>query len=137
MEKIFILAENELDILLDFLDEKLKNGKIVLLKGNLGSGKTTLVKEFAKRKGVEEATSPTFSIQQVYENGIFHYDLYQTSFEKFLELGLLEELEKPGAHFIEWADKNLENLLKNIGLDFLSLEIEPKYNKREYRIKYA
>ncbi len=137
MEKTFILAENELNILLDFLDEKLKNDKIVLLKGNLGSGKTTLVREFAKKRGVEEATSPTFSIQQVYEGDIYHYDLYQTSFEKFLELGLFDELEKEGVHFIEWADENLENLLKMAGFKYIIIDIKTKEDKRVYKVSDA
>ncbi|WP_187646766.1 tRNA (adenosine(37)-N6)-threonylcarbamoyltransferase complex ATPase subunit type 1 TsaE [Nitrosophilus labii] len=137
MEKTFILAEYELNILLDFLDEKLKNNKIVLLKGNLGSGKTTLVKEFAKKRGVEEATSPTFSIQQVYEGDIYHYDLYQTSFEKFLELGLFDELEKEGVHFIEWADENLENLLKMAGFKYIIIDIKTKEDKRVYKVSDA
>ncbi len=134
MEKTFILAENELNILLEFLDEKLKKYKIVLLKGNLGSGKTTLVREFAKKRGVEEATSPTFSIQQVYESDIYHYDLYQTSFEKFLELGLFDEFEKEGVHFIEWADENLEKLLKMAGFKYIVIEIKTKDDKRVYKV---
>ena len=134
MKKRFVLSEDELDKLLDFLEEKTKEKKIILLEGNLGSGKTTLVKKFAKRLGIEEATSPTFSIEHVYNGKIYHYDLYQTPLEKFLELGLFEELEKDGIHFIEWPDENLKELLKNMGLEFIEIKIMPKNNKREYLV---
>ena len=130
----FELSKNELDKLIDFLDEKTKIYPIILLRGTLGSGKTTLVKEFAKKKGFSEVTSPTFLMQHIYGNKIFHYDLYQVSFEKFLEFGLLDELEKEGIHFIEWGDKELENLLKMAGLKYMVIEIEPKENKRVYKV---
>ena len=107
---------------------------IILLYGDLGSGKTTFVKAFAKALGEEGVSSPTFSLQQIYGNKIFHYDLYQGGSEKFLELGLLEELEKDGFHLIEWSDDKLETLLKNVGFDFIKLFIEPKGAKRLYRI---
>jgi len=135
MIKRFLLSEDELDILIEYLKKILGEHKIVLLRGNLGSGKTTLVKMFAKKLGINNASSPTFSIQNIYDNKIYHYDLYQTSIEKFLELGLFEELEKKGIHFIEWAGEDFENLLKNFGLDYVIVEIEPKGNKREYIIK--
>ena len=50
---------------------------IIILSGTLGSGKTTFVKEFVKYQGInEEVNSPTFSIQNIYGNFIYHYDLY-------------------------------------------------------------
>ena len=133
MQKIYELGENELDRVVDCILEALPNGGIVLLIGDLGSGKTTLVKRFARRFGDYEATSPTFSIQQVYGDTIFHYDLYNAGFEKFLELGLFEELEKTGYHFIEWADENLEDFIKSGGLDYIKIIITPKKDKRVYR----
>lgn len=136
-KKIFRLKENEIDILVDFILENMKNGGIILLKGNLGSGKTTLVKAFAKKLGIKEATSPTFSIEHVYDDKIYHYDLYNTTFEKFMELGLYEEFEKDGFHFVEWADSNLEKLLSNLGYHYMIIEIIPVNSEREYRIKYA
>ncbi|BCD68212.1 tRNA (adenosine(37)-N6)-threonylcarbamoyltransferase complex ATPase subunit type 1 TsaE [Nitratiruptor sp. YY09-18] len=107
-----------------------KSGKhIILLEGDLGSGKTTLVRAFAKS---DEVTSPTFSIQQVYPGSIYHYDLYNAGFEKFMELGLFEELVKEGYHFIEWPSDELKNFLNAIGFDYLSVKIKPLNGKREY-----
>ena len=106
---------------------------IVLLQGTLGSGKTTLVKAFAKKMGKEGVTSPTFSIQQVYGDDIYHYDLYNAGFEKFMELGLFEELGKDGWHFVEWPDERLEELLRSLGMEYMVIQITPKGDKREYR----
>lgn len=136
MEKVFILSKDELKDLLDFIEDKIKKRVIILLRGDLGSGKTTLVQEFVKRKG-SSATSPTFSIQQIYGEDIFHYDLYGVGLEKFLELGLFDEFEKDGIHFVEWGDEKLENLLKIAGFDYMVINIEPKNSKRVYKVVNA
>ena len=115
--------------------KKLPKGGIVLLKGDLASGKTTLVKSFVKSLGIEEdATSPTFSIMNVYADRVYHYDIYNEGVEKFIESGLLENLEKEGYHFIEWADAKLAEILEVYGFDFITVEILPAGEQREYRI---
>ncbi len=130
-----ILSLNELNFLTNDILKKLPKGGIVLLKGDLASGKTTLVKEFVKGMGEVDATSPTFLIQNIYGDKVFHYDIYNEGTKKFIESGLLEELEKKGFHFIEWADDDLENILKSYGFNFIKIEIEPLSNgKREYNI---
>ncbi len=112
---------------------KEKKSVCVLLRGNLASGKTTLVNEFVKSLGIKErATSPTFSVQTIYDKNIYHYDIYNKSYEEFLSLGLLEELEREGIHFIEWADDKLENALKKFGFDYVKVNIKIKDDKREY-----
>jgi len=108
---------------------------IILLCGNLGSGKTTLVKEYLKNENIKDnATSPTFSIQNIYGDSVFHYDVYQKK-DEFLSLGMLEELEKEGIHFIEWGDE-IEDLLKNFGISFLKIEFEIKNDYRIVRCRY-
>ncbi|RUM56393.1 MAG: tRNA (adenosine(37)-N6)-threonylcarbamoyltransferase complex ATPase subunit type 1 TsaE [Nautilia sp.] len=103
---------------------------IIILSGTLGSGKTTFVKEFVKSMKInDEVTSPTFSIQNVYEDKVFHYDLYNKTIEDFLRLGMLEELEKQGYHFIEWGEE-LEKILQQFGFEYLKIEIELFENKR-------
>jgi tRNA threonylcarbamoyladenosine biosynthesis protein TsaE len=111
---------------------KKTNSNIIMLSGTLGSGKTTLVKEFVKSLGIkDEVTSPTFSLQNVYENKVFHYDLYNKSVSEFLSLGLLEELERDGYHFIEWGEE-LEEILKNFGFKYLKINIKIDTNSRIY-----
>jgi len=118
--------------------QKLKTNHIILLKGNLASGKTTLVKEFVLSLGLDsEVSSPTFSIMNSYEDKVFHYDIYNEGSDKFFESGLLENLENDGYHIIEWADEKLENVLKSYGFSYTVVEITPKENKREYKIYEA
>ncbi|AZV46474.1 tRNA (adenosine(37)-N6)-threonylcarbamoyltransferase complex ATPase subunit type 1 TsaE [Nautilia sp. PV-1] len=110
-----------------------KSGKnIVILSGTLGSGKTTLVKEFVKNEGLNDTvTSPTFAIQNIYADTVYHYDLYNKGSGEFLALGMLEELEKDGWHFLEWGE-GLEEVLKTYGLDYLKIKITIDGNKRVY-----
>jgi len=117
------------------IGEMVPENAVIFLRGDLAAGKTTLVKALAEARGCRSAvTSPTFSIQQVYDNGVFHYDLYQCPNEKFLAMGLLESLEEPGWHLIEWGDEALERLLKDYGFTVAVVEIEPAENGRRYRI---
>jgi len=111
----------------------LPKGGIVLLRGDLASGKTTLVQAFVKFLGVDaEASSPTFSVMNVYGDTVYHYDIYNEGTAKFIESGLLENLEKKGYHFIEWADEKLESILQMYGFSFVRVEITPKQSQREY-----
>ncbi len=113
----------------------LPSGGIILLKGDLASGKTTLVKAFVKELNLkEDVTSPTFSILNIYDERVFHYDIYNEGVSKFIQNGLLENLEKEGYHFIEWADKKLEEILDSYGFKFITINITPIGEKREYRI---
>lgn len=132
----FNLGEDELDTLIDYLKSKVDNKDIiVLLRGDLASGKTTLVKKFVISCGInDKVTSPTFSLQSVYGNSIYHYDVYNKTLEEFISLGLLEEFDKAGIHFVEWGDSKLEAILKEYGFELLTISIEKKLNKREYTI---
>ena len=131
--KIILNSIEELEKVIDCILKS--NKKIIILSGNLGSGKTTLVKEFVKKLNLKDkATSPTFSLQNIYDNKVFHYDLYNKKNE-FLSLGMLEELEKDGYHFIEWGEQ-IKDILKMYGFDFLKLTIEVDENKRTFKCQY-
>jgi len=136
LEKIFELKLNDLTILADEVQSLILNKDIVvLLRGDLASGKTTFVQQFVKSKGLNDnVTSPTFSIQTIYGADIFHYDIYNKTLEEFISLGLLEEFEKPGVHFVEWGDDKLNDILISYGFEVLNIEIQKKDNKRQYRV---
>ena len=136
--KSYILQLDQLDTLTDEIIQNFSNG-VVILQGDLASGKTTFVKAIAKKLGLyEDVTSPTFSLQQCYAQNFFHYDIYNHGLEHFISLGMLEELDKEGLHFIEWGDEELENLLISAGIDVLRIEIEKiSDNQREYKVHYA
>ncbi len=85
-------------------------GNIVYLRGELGAGKTTLVKYIAKHLGFDPVVySPTFSIANRYETEgkqLLHFDLYRIESDEELEMtGFYELIEEDATIFIEWADK--------------------------------
>lgn len=108
---------------------------IILLRGNLASGKTSFVTAFAKTLGIDEAiSSPTFSILHEYEKGLFHYDIYQCGSEGFLQNGLIEKLDEDGYHLIEWGDASFEAILQKFGLRYSTIDIETIDLKRIYKV---
>ena len=136
MQKTFELKLNEIKSLVEYLIELLKDDNyIVILRGDLASGKTTLVKNYLKALNLDDlVTSPTFSLQAIYSENIFHYDVYNKTLNEFISLGMLEEFEKEGTHFVEWGDEKLEEILKDYGYNVILIEIEKKDNKRLYKI---
>ncbi len=136
--KEFILAKEELSHLIKELMQLLPNGGVIILRGDLAAGKTTFVSTFTKEFGIDESvTSPTFSLQQCYGENIFHYDIYNHGVEHFLALGMLEELERDGYHFVEWGDKALISILESAEIPVLVIDIEKLDEKRLYRIDDA
>jgi tRNA threonylcarbamoyladenosine biosynthesis protein TsaE len=92
------------------LAARLSAGDVVLLYGDLGAGKTALVKGIAEGLGVarDEVSSPTFTLVQEYRGGrltLFHVDLYRLDDPReILELGL-DEIAEAGILAVEWAEK--------------------------------
>jgi len=136
MNQKFELGLNELDIVLSNVHSCINNkDTVVLLRGDLASGKTTFVKNYIKYIGIDECvTSPTFSIQTMYSNDIFHYDIYNKTLEDFIALGLLEEFEKKGIHFVEWGEDRLEKILREYGFEVINIKIEKLNDKRLYEV---
>ena len=101
----FTLDEIE-DVAKSLINE-INGVNIILLKGELGTGKTTLIKSILKNLGIEEnITSPTFSIVNQYSTSdllINHFDLYRVKSLKELDvIGFEEYLDNEGITFIEW-----------------------------------
>lgn len=133
--KKYTLGLDELDIMLEDIAKDFSSG-VVVLRGDLAAGKTTFVKKMVKYLGVEEeVTSPTFSLQHCYGEKIFHYDMYNHGLEHFISLGMLEELEREGLHFVEWGDNELVKILNSAEMKTMVIDIEKiSDNKREYKI---
>lgn len=114
----------------------LPNSAIVALNGDLAAGKTTLVSSIVQILNLGQVvSSPTFSLQNIYSNKLFHYDFYRLNYSEIMQLGLIDELEKDGLHFIEWAPKELIALLENAGFEIFIIDIEKVDNSRKYKLK--
>ena len=108
---------------------------VLLLRGNLASGKTAFVKAFAKVLDIKESiSSPTFSILHEYEGKLFHYDIYQCGTDGFLKSGLIEKLDVDGYHLIEWGESEFEKLLHHFGIAYSTIDIETMDLKRKYKV---
>ena len=114
----------------------LKGGDIICLVGDLGAGKTTLVKGIAKGLKIKETrvNSPTFVLLNTYEGRLplYHFDLYRIDQpQDILDLGYEEFLFGSGVCVIEWADK-LGALLPE---DCLTIHMTaPQENERSLQI---
>lgn len=122
----------------EILKRKGEASFVVFLDGDLGTGKTTLVKEIIFALGVKEKVkSPTFTIIEPYElnnENIYHVDLYRIIDPTELEIiGLREYLNESNAIiFIEWPEKSYGYLKK------FDLKISLKHlseNERKCRIE--
>jgi len=97
----------------EMITELLPAPKLVVLRGELGAGKTTLVKGMAAALGAanaEEVTSPTFTLVHEYQGRkvrLFHLDVYRLETEQELEgIGLWEMADAADALvLVEWGDK--------------------------------
>lgn len=98
------------------IGSKLKGGDLICLFGELGAGKTTLIKGIVSAAAgcsPDEVSSPTFVYHHIYEGErpVHHFDLYRLKdAESFLELGFDEFFRTGGVCCIEWAER-IESIL--------------------------
>jgi tRNA threonylcarbamoyladenosine biosynthesis protein TsaE len=86
----------------------LKPGSIVAIQGDLGAGKTTLVKGLASNWETPLVNSPTFSYLHFYPGlpPLFHFDLYRLKgSQEFIQLGFTDYFDLGGICCIEWPDR--------------------------------
>lgn len=101
--------------------------KIILFNGEMGVGKTTLIKELCVALGVKNKTSsPTFSLVNEYETSdnkkVYHFDVYRLkSEEEALDMGIDDYLYSNNWCFIEWAEKIPNLIPENHAIITLSL----------------
>ena len=124
----YLSSENIYPIFFERINLTKQKKNLIFLHGEIGSGKTSLVKSFIKhldKKAV--ATSPTFTLINEYSVGnlkVFHYDLFRlNSSQELLEIGIDYYFSQEGIHFIEWPEK-FYNLLpiSNYDIFFTILE---------------
>ncbi len=124
---VFFTAEEMQNAACNFA-KKLRPGDTILLRGDLGSGKTTWTQGLAKGLGViEDVTSPTFVILSEYTSGrmpLYHMDAYRLEKpEEAYDLGFDELLCHDGVLVIEWPEQ-IEPLLPDDYLEILLQRVE-------------
>lgn len=131
-----ITQEDELEKIALEIIEFAGHRRVVTLTGDLGAGKTTLVKAIAKQLHVDDSvTSPTFSLINEYhfkEKGrqpLYHIDLYRlNNVEEALQIGIEEYLYSSAWCFIEWPDV-IEGLLPEDTIK-ISIDIQDDGSRR-------
>ena len=110
MSSFTITNENELDKVASFICKHYLHNKIFLFYGEVGAGKTTLIKKICKYLKVEDnVTSPTFSIvnKYTYANNhiISHFDFYRVeNIDEVYNIGVYEYLDSSKFCFFEWPE---------------------------------
>jgi tRNA threonylcarbamoyladenosine biosynthesis protein TsaE len=116
-----------------------QKGLVLGLSGDLGAGKTQLVKGIARGLGITQRVhSPTFALVNIYPGGrltLFHLDLYRLeTLEQILAAGLEEYLTPDGVTVIEWAERWFgSDGAKNPQAGWVKIET---MNETERRITY-
>lgn len=110
----------QLDYFVRAFSKLVKPPMVILLVGDLGSGKTTFVKSLAKYLGSDaEVTSPTFTLLNEYDGKfpIYHFDMYRlSSMEEAVAVGFEEYFDKSkldGVSIVEWPE-NVEGLINDV-----------------------
>ena len=104
------ISESDYIKLFDLIKKKDKSLKIFLFTGEVGSGKTTMIKSFTKKLSViNNTSSPTFNIINEYKDdnkkSIYHLDLYRLkSINDLVEIGFEEYINSGNYCFIEWPE---------------------------------
>lgn len=108
-ENYTVKTLEELSSLSKKILEDYPDKRIFIFHGDLGSGKTSLIKELIKSLQIQdEVSSPTFSIVNEYtkeDSPVYHFDLYRINdVEELEEIGFFEYLDSGNYIFIEWPE---------------------------------
>lgn len=132
MLKFVSNSENETKDIAKSLAAKVSKGDVIILTGELGSGKTKFTEGFLSFWGLEnEISSPTFTIVNEYSKdtiNIFHFDVYRLAdIDEFYAIGGTEYFDK-GISIIEWG-----NLIEEILPKYIKIDISKDSNNSNIR----
>ena len=119
--------------------KELQNGQVIVLNGNLGSGKTFFIKKVMQQFGINYVNSPSFTIVNEYEGKIkaYHFDFYRLkNIDELFDIGWQDYLNDVDAViFIEWGEL-INEALPNERLEILITILEGTMRRFEF-IKYG
>jgi len=137
VERVETTSAAETEALGARVAERLRPGDVVLVSGEVGAGKTTLIRGACRALGITDpVTSPTFTIGQRYRGGrlpVSHLDLYRLRSLEGEDPALLDDYLGPdGVAFVEWPGAGEERLgrpaleirLEHAGAERRAIEIE-------------
>lgn len=137
MERIESSSASETEALGARVAARLRAGDVVVVSGEVGAGKTTLIRGACRALGIEApVTSPTFTIGRRYGGGslpISHLDLYRLESLEGEEPALLDDyLDGGGVAFVEWPAVGIERLgrpalqirLAHVGQERRTIEVD-------------
>ena len=116
----------------------LKGDEIIYLQGELGAGKTTLVRGILKGLGYAgRVTSPTFTLMNMYSSQppVYHFDFYRLGCGDLSDLGLEDYLEKDGLCLIEWPEVGQEYMPAEAMHIYIELVDEDYERERLVRVE--
>ena len=111
MKRIEIDSLSQLDMVAEEVIKELNGRSVVLFRGGMGAGKTTLISRIAAALGSEDnVTSPTFALVNQYESEgdcrIYHFDFYRIdSIDEVFDLGYEEYFYSGDLCLVEWPEK--------------------------------
>ena len=132
---------NSLDAAAQFIIDSSPNQSFYTFRGEMGVGKTTLIKAMAKRLGSKDnVTSPTFSLVNEYaveggeKSAIYHFDFYRImGLDEVYDIGYEEYFYSGQFCFVEWPDK-IESLLPENFIEIRISRMSSAENTRELTI---
>lgn len=130
--ELLIYSESEMEQLGEKIALVLDENDLVYLIGELGAGKTTLVRGIVRGRGYPgRVTSPTFTLMNVYDLGnsqINHFDFYRLTGSEIYDLGLEDYLGRQGISLIEWPQAGEGYLPREALFIYISL-VEDDYDR--------
>ena len=123
-----MISENQLPLVAEDILKQYPDVRIFAFYGEMGSGKTTLIKQICKCLGVTDQTSsPTFAIINEYFTGkqepVYHFDFYRVEKqEDLIQIGVQDYLESGYYCFLEWPETVEQTLKENFVKVFIETD---------------
>jgi len=128
--------ENGTEVLASMFAAEVKSGQVIVLNGNLGSGKTFFIKMVLKSLSIHNVRSPSFTIVNEYNGKLkfYHFDFYRLKkIEELYDIGWADYLnDSSAAIFIEWGEL-LEPALPERRIEITITVINDTKRKFEFR----